>query len=367
MTDPALPWDEVVAAVSGAQRVLIVAHVNPDADALGSALALRSALSAPGREVQVSVGQPGFTVPRALAWLPGAEQVRAPEDLPEGEDVVVAVDCASADRLGTLLPRAQAAPVFVVIDHHRSNEGFADINVIEPAAPATGALIAELLDYADWPWREGVAENIYAAVSSDTGSFRFDATSAATHRLAADLHERGVDHAAIARQLFSSRPLAVARLSAQVLVEATYDANAAGGAGVIIGVVDADMRRHHAVTYDDVESVVSDLAAVGEADTAAVVKQSDEGTWKVSLRSKGRVDVGRVASALGGGGHRQAAGYTVLPGSAPADENSPTPADANAPTPADANAPTPADANASVDAVVAQLCEMLNDAQYQLP
>lgn len=311
MTDPALPWDELVAAAATAKRVLIVAHVNPDADALGSALALSSALVTSGHEVQVSVGQPGFVVPRALAWLPGADQVSAPEDLADGEDLVIAVDCASADRLGTLLPRAQAAPAFAVIDHHRSNDGFGGLNLIDSAAPATGVLIAELLDRAGLPWSEGVAENIYAAVASDTGSFRFGSTSAATHRLAAALHERGVDHAAIARQLFAARPLAVARLSAQVLVEATFDGAGAGGAGVIIGVVDAAMRDAHAVAYDDVESVVGDLAAVGEADTAVVIKQSDDHAWKVSLRSKGRVDVGRLATAMGGGGHRQAAGFTV--------------------------------------------------------
>lgn len=307
----ALPWDDLIGAVHAAERVLVVAHVNPDADALGSALALQASLSDIGRHVQVSVGQPGFAVPRALAWLPGAADVRSPEDLADSDDLVIAVDCASADRLGTLLTRAQAAPAFAVIDHHRSNDGFAGINLVDPLAPATGVLIATLLDRAGWPWSHAVAENIYAAVSSDTGSFRFDATTADTHRLAAVLHELGVDHAAIARQLFSARPLAVARLSAQVLVASTFDAEGAHGAGVIIGVVDAQLRQTHGVSYDDVESVVSDLAAVGEADTAAVIKESDDGVWKVSLRSKGRVDVGRLATNLGGGGHQQAAGYTV--------------------------------------------------------
>lgn len=317
MTPTALPWEELIAAVDAAQRVLIVAHVNPDADALGSALALRGALSARDLGVQVSVGQPGFAMPRALAWLPGAEHVLAPEDLAAGGgEIVIAVDCASADRLGTLLARAQAAPVFAVIDHHSSNGGFADLNLVDPLAPATGVLIADLLDRAAWPWSDGVAENIYAAVSSDTGSFRFDATTADTHRLAAALHERGVDHAAIARRLFSARPLAVARLSAQVLVEATYHPDAVGGAGAIIAVVDADLREAHGVSYDDVESVVSDLAAIGEADTAVVIKETDDGDWKVSLRSKGCVDVGRLASSRGGGGHRAAAGYSVVDGTA---------------------------------------------------
>lgn len=311
MSPAALPWAELITAIESAQRVLIIAHVNPDADALGSALALQLSLTAVGKSVAVSVGTPGFSVPRALRWLPGSDGVVAPEALGEAEDLVIAVDCAAADRLGELLARARSAPTFAVVDHHKSNEGFASVNVIDPQSPATGAMVATLIDQAGWPWVPGVAENIYAAVSSDTGSFRFPATSADTHRLIAALHDRGIDHTAIAQALFAARPLSVARLSAQVIAAARHDPEAVGQAGAIIGVVTAAQRDRLGVGYEDVESVIADLAAIGDADVAVVIKESEDHRWKVSLRSKGRLDVGRLATDLGGGGHQLASGYTA--------------------------------------------------------
>lgn len=266
-------WDELIVALRTARQVLIIGHVNPDADALGSALALQASINAAGIPAQVAIGTPGFTVPRALEWLPGALEVTGPEAVTGVEDVVVAVDCAAADRLGVLLPYAQNAEVFAVIDHHQSNLGFAGINLIDAQAPATGVLVAELINRAGWPWAPGVAENIYAAIASDTGSFRFPATTAKTHRLAAELHERGIDHAAIARSLFAARPLSVARLSAEVLGDARYDATGAGGAGVIIGTVPESLRERLGVPYEDVESVIADLASIGDADVAVIVKQ----------------------------------------------------------------------------------------------
>lgn len=306
------PREQLIAAVESADSILIVGHVNPDADALGSALALQLSLAETAKSVQVSVGTPGFTVPRALGWLPGSEDIVAPQALGDIEDLVIAVDCAAADRLGTLLPRAEAAATFAVIDHHQSNGAFADINVIDTHSPATGAMVATLIDQAGWPWALGVAENIYAAVASDTGSFRFSSTTADTHRLAADLHDRGIDHTAIAQSLFGAKPLSVARLSAGVISEAHHDRDTVGGAGSLLGVVTAAQRALLGVGYDDVESVIADLATIGDADVAVVVKESDDHQWKVSLRSKGRMDVGRLASDLGGGGHQLAAGYTAV-------------------------------------------------------
>jgi bifunctional oligoribonuclease and PAP phosphatase NrnA len=312
-------WEPLRALLAGSQRILLIAHVSPDADALGSSLALALALRADRRDVSVSVGTPDFRVPRALSWLPGAQTIVAPADIDGPFDAVVALDCASADRLGVLLPVAQqAGPRFAVIDHHRSNPGFAAINIVDPEAPATGTMIADLLDSVDLPWADGVAENIYAAVSSDTGSFRFPATNATTHRLAARLLEQGVDHSGIAQRLFSARPLAVVRLSADVVSRAEFDPAGAGGAGAVFATLSVQDRHRYAVAYDDVESVIVDLAAIADADVVALVKQDDDGGWKVSMRSKGGTDVGAVASDLGGGGHTQAAGFTASVDSAEA-------------------------------------------------
>lgn len=304
-------WSPLLEILGSSSRTLLVSHVAPDADTLGSSLALALALRAQAVDVTVSVGEPGFTVPRGLAWLPGADTVVAPDHLTQRFDAVIALDCASEDRLGTLLPLARSVGArFAVVDHHRSNIGFGAVNVIDADAPATGTMIAELLDAGDLPWAPGVAENIYAAIASDTGGFRFPATTSHTHRLAAQLLDMGVDHYAIAQRLFSSRPLPVVRLSAEVIAAAQYEPETAHGAGAIFATLSSADRHRHDVAYDDVESIIGDLAAIADVDVVALAKQDDQGVWKVSMRSKGTTDVGRVATSLGGGGHRQAAGFT---------------------------------------------------------
>lgn len=306
-------WEALVESLAAARRILVICHVNPDPDTLGSGLALAQAFRADGRAAEVTFDADPFLVPRGLQFLPGADEVLAPDQIDPDVDVVLAVDCSSPDRLGRLLAVAEGAGVFAVLDHHASNTGFGGICVVQPGMSSTGELVAGLLDRLGLPLAASVADNLYAAVSSDTGSFRFGSTTADTHRLAARLHDSGVDHSPIAGSLFAGRPLPVARLAARVLAAAVHEPQAAGGAGALIGSVSIEDRRRDGVSYDDVESLVSDLAAVGDFDVAVLVKQTDTGDWKVSMRSKGRLDVGQLASDHGGGGHLQAAGYTAAP------------------------------------------------------
>jgi len=306
-------WRRLVAALDRADSVVVVGHVNPDPDALGSALALALGLRGAGcAQVQVSFDAEPFAVPRALRWLPGASDlIVAPEQVLAQPDCLVAVDCAAPDRLGRLLEVAGRAGVFAVLDHHRSNPGFGDIEVVASDAPATGVLVARLLDDLGCPRTPDIATNLYAAISSDTGSFRFPATTAQTHGLAAELHRSGIDHSAIATELFASRPIAVARLAGQMMVDAQYEETALHGAGLLIGIVSRADRADLGVSFDEVESLVTDLAAIGDADTAVLLKEDDDGGWRVSARSKGAVDLGAFAASRGGGGHTQAAGYAA--------------------------------------------------------
>lgn len=305
-------WKSLVAALRGSRSVLLVGHVNPDPDALGSALALGLALRGSGWDhVEVTFDANPFEVPRTCAWLPGVDDlVVAPSMTMLSPACVVALDCAAPDRLGGLLDVAAHAPVFAVLDHHRSNPGFGDISVVDPDAAATGELVASLLADLGIPWTPDIATNLYAAISSDTGSFRFPATTAAIHQLAARLHDGGIDHAQIAGQLFANRPLAVARLAGRIVSESRHFPDASACAGALIGRVSQADRAADAVAFEEVESLVADLAAVGEVDTAVLLKEDDHGRWRVSARSKGAVDLGAFAASRGGGGHTGAAGYT---------------------------------------------------------
>ena len=304
---PAPDWQGAVTALRQAKSVLLVAHVTPDADALGSALALGLALRELNKDVQVSVGENGFQVPQSLNFLPGLDLVVAPEDVVM-PDLVVSCDTSSLERLGTLAEAVTNAPTAIAVDHHPTFNGFGTIHVIDPEAPATAALVIKLIDMLDVALNREIASAIYAGLVTDTGSFKFQGTTSDTLRTAARLFDAGIDHSTLARKLFDDEPFAALQILGVALDSAVLDASAAGGLGLVYTSISADNRGN--LPELAMERVIDTLRRTHEAEVAAVFKQTDEGIWKGSLRSKTQINVGEVARTLGGGGHKFAAGYT---------------------------------------------------------
>jgi phosphoesterase RecJ-like protein len=300
-------WAPVLAALSGAQRVLLVGHVNPDADALGSALATGMALRSLGRDVQVTFPDEPFEVPAGLRFLPGQDIVVAPDSV-VAADVVISMDASSGDRIGRLLPIGEAAQTFIAVDHHASFIPFAGINVVDAAVPATGMLALELIDELGAELTADIAVCLYAAISSDTGSFRYAATTPDTLRVAARLMETGIDFAGIARTMFDTKSIGFLALQAEAIN--SLELMQVGGLRVAVARIGIAERERHGVAFTAVESLIDVVRTVDEADIAVVLKQDDNGVWRVSTRSKGAADVGSVCTSLGGGGHRMAAGFT---------------------------------------------------------
>ncbi|NDB18200.1 MAG: bifunctional oligoribonuclease/PAP phosphatase NrnA [Actinobacteria bacterium] len=298
-----------------ASRVLLLGHVAPDADSLGSVLALGLALEriSPQATVVVSFGDEPFAVPRILRSLPGQHLLRAPADVHGmgGFDVAVSCDVSTKERLGGNLPAFDLAPVQVVIDHHVSNRGFGTINIIDPAAAANVLLALQLIDALGAELTADIAHALYAGLITDTGCFKYSATDVQTHMIAARLMATGINHALIARQMYDDEPFAVVQLLARALGQAACDQAALGGRGLVWTAVAAGDRHSLGLPEDAAERVIDVLRITTEAEVAAVLKQSDSGAWKLSLRSKGGVDVSTAAAALGGGGHRFAAGADV--------------------------------------------------------
>jgi phosphoesterase RecJ-like protein len=310
---PESDWDSAVRLLLDARSVVMVGHVAPDGDALGSALAVGLALrSLPGvRRVAVSFGDEPFVVPANLTWLPGLELVVPPSEVDPAPDVVVCFDASSIDRLGLLRPTAERAPALVVLDHHASYDGFGTHRLVDVASPATAVLAEELVRRLGAPLTPDVAAAVYAGLVTDTGSFRYAGTTSATHALAARLLDTGIRFDLIARHLFDDVPFGYLGLLGRALDRAVLEPSAAGGLGLVWTVVPALDRMAAGLAFDLVEPVVDSVRKAEEAEVACVVKEDDKGALRVSLRSKGRVDVSRVASSLGGGGHRYAAGFTA--------------------------------------------------------
>lgn len=314
-------WEPIIAALRSARTVVLAGHVQPDADALGSALAIGLALRELDIEVQVSYpgmrhGVRGVVLPTSLSWLPGLELVVAADELWRRPDVAISCDVSSPDRLGELYPLLRAATLFAAIDHHQSYTGFADAAVVDPTAPATTVLALELIDRLGVEISVDIAACLYAGLSTDTGSFRWAATNAAAHEMAARLHRVGIAHDVIARRLYDERPFEEWGMVGAALGRATLEQGAVGGLGLLWTSVLAQDRLPRGLAEQSADVVVDALRRTAGAEVAAVIKESDDHSWKVSVRSNGRVDVGAACFGLGGGGHRCAGGYSVVPNDA---------------------------------------------------
>lgn len=290
--------------------ILLVCHLNPDGDALGSMLGCGLGLVAYGLPVRATFPAPYDLVP-PFDRLPGRELLIDPADAPAAPDLLICFDAASAGRLGELADRLDTAGTAIVVDHHASNTGFGGIRLVDPGAAATSVVVERLLDRLGVPLDERIAECLYVALSTDTGSFKFDLTTPAVHELAARLLATGLRPAEISRRLFDSRPFGAMKLFGDVLARASLDPSAAGGRGLVWSYATlADLDRHDQRRHV-LEGLIDAVRVAEEADVACVLKQAGPQEWTVSLRSKGAVDVGSVAVSFGGGGHRLAAGFTA--------------------------------------------------------
>lgn len=323
-------WDAAVEVLRSAAEVDLVAHVNPDADSLGSALALGLALRSLGTPVRVTFGcgpdDETIRIPDSLAFLPGADLVVPPACVPAEPAVLVVLDTASADRLGAVADRLDAAGAVLVVDHHRTSAGLRNRGagsgpaeagthlLVDVTAPATGVLVEELIGRLGAELTQDIAVALYAAIASDTGSFRYAGTTPETHLLAARLLDAGVRQDQVSSRLWDNVPVGYLHVLAEALGGVRLEPGVAAGLGLVWTVVSAAARREHGIPMDAAEGIIDVVRKAREAEVAAVLREDDHGALLVSLRSRGRIDVGAVAGALGGGGHLFAAGFTARDG-----------------------------------------------------
>ncbi|WP_283134338.1 DHH family phosphoesterase [Rhizohabitans arisaemae] len=297
-------WSAAVAALGGARQVALACHVAPDGDALGSTLAFALALRRAGTPCVASFGDKPFAVPRLLRFLPGQQMLVPPDAFPAEPQVMVAFDTGNVERLGLLAPNAARAETLIVIDHHLSGTGFGDVRLVDTSAAATAVLVTELLDRMGEEITRDIAACLYTGLVTDTGSFRYSATTPAVHALAGRLLETGISTDEIARELWDRARFGYLHALGETLRRAVLEP------GIVWTYVTRADRAAYGLAYDEIEGIIDVVRRIDEADVAVVLKEDDEGAWQVSTRSKGESDVGRVCAALGGGGHAFAAGFT---------------------------------------------------------
>jgi bifunctional oligoribonuclease and PAP phosphatase NrnA len=292
--------------LGGAPRVALACHVNPDPDALGSMLGLSAFLRSRGTETVCSYGNDPFDPPRWVSALPAADALVPPKKFPRAPEILVTLDCASLDRLGNLSPVASRAGEVVWIDHHASNPGLGTVPVIDPTASSAAELVYRLLRAIGGELSADAAACLYAGIVTDTGRFQYQATTPETLRLAAELRELPFDHARLAQALFEDQSVPYLRVLATALqrVQLVPDASL-----VWTYLTQADIAAA-GIPMGEADDLIDVIRSAREADVACVIKQLRDGRFKVSVRSRGGVDLSALTARFGGGGHRLAAGYT---------------------------------------------------------
>jgi len=287
-------------------RFLVACHENPEGDAIGSELALAIALRNMGKTATVLNADP---VPGNLLFLPGADTVVFDGDGSK-YDVAVVVDCGSPERTGRVGGELLKCPLLVKIDHHRTNGDRGELSLVDPDAAATGLLIHRVLSAMEYEIGLDVATNIYVAVLTDTGSFHYGSSSPEAFEVAGEMVRRGVDPWAVAEQVYETQSALRLRLLGRVLDSLEV---ASDGRVACITTMEKDLREFSA-GKDALEGFINYPRSIVGVEVAVSFREEEGGVFRVSFRSKGRVDVSAVAARFGGGGHRNAAGCAV-PGS----------------------------------------------------
>jgi len=298
---------QITEALRDHQKFTIMSHVRPDGDALGCIIALGLSLRAMGKDVTLW-NEDG--VADKFRFLPGWEMVSTPPGEPREVEVAIALDTASKPRLGLVtLNAVKTAKLWINIDHHISNEGYGDMAYIDATAPASGQIIFELIEFAGMPMTPEIAENLFVAISTDTGSFQYPNTTARTYEIAAELIRAGVKVGELSQRMYESHPLRRVHLLRALLnvLKISCDGRVASF------VLTQEMVDELGVQPEDNEGLIDTIRGIEGIIVAAFIEElAAEGKVRISLRSKDeRVDVCKICQQFRGGGHKLAAGARV--------------------------------------------------------
>jgi phosphoesterase RecJ-like protein len=296
--------DRILEVIRENKTFCIVGHMRPDGDCIGSQLGLALALRNEGKKVTVWNQD---AIPLKYKFLVGDDLIEKPK---RGEkfDCVIATDCASYERLGTVADCIKNRKILINIDHHATNPRYGDVNWVSPREPSCGELIYRLLKVARWPITKPIADLLFAAISTDTGSFQYPNTRPGTFHAGAELVTRGANLAKICDEVYQSYPLSRAKLLKHVYSKfrLTADDRIAW-----LWLKKKDFTRTGAES-DDTEGLIDHLRAIEPVIVACVFEELEPELTRISLRSKSdKVNVSEICGQFGGGGHPAAAGARI--------------------------------------------------------
>lgn len=299
MTSPEL--DQIVEIVRAKQRFVISSHARPDGDSIGSELAAAYALRAMGKHVTVVNADPA---PGPLMQFPGVPDILVTDEVTGPFDAAIIMECSDLARTG--VRGLDRCPV-INIDHHPGNTGYGQVNWFDASAAACGEMVYDMVRALGMPLSKEVATHVYLAILTDTGSFHYSHITPRTFAICAEALEAGVDPVLAARNVYDSNNMGRLKLFGAVLSAMQIDPSGR----IAIVYVDHAMANAAGGTYEDTEGLINLPLTVKEMLAVIFFKQMEGDEYRVSMRSKGDIDIGAIAKEYGGGGHKNAAGFTI--------------------------------------------------------
>jgi phosphoesterase RecJ-like protein len=301
MSSSATPCRDVCDQLRRHQRIVVTSHVRPDGDSIGSALALASALTAIGKDACVINRDPA---PVPLTEFPGVAGIVVAETVPADTEALVVLECGDLERTGLSgLDRC----VVINVDHHQGNTGYGNTRWIDDTYAAVGEMVFEMIDDLGAPVTPEMATQLFVAIVTDTGSFRYPGVSPRTFAMSSRLVAAGADPVMTAQRLYDSSTLGRLRLQGAVLQSLDIQAS---GRLALLHIDDATLAAAGA-TPEDTDRLINLPLSVKAIEAVVFFKQAGAGTYRVSFRSKGHIDVGVIARSFDGGGHKNASGCTI--------------------------------------------------------
>ena len=292
---------QIVDAIRARQRFVLSSHSRPDGDSIGSQVAMAYALRALGKEVRIVNADPA---PLPLMGFPGVAAIEIAARVDGDADAAIIMECGDLTRTGV----SGLERLFVInIDHHPGNTGYGQINWFDAGAAACGEMVFDLVRALGVALSREIATHIYLAILTDTGSFHYSSISPRTFDICRQALEAGVDPVIVARNVYDSNNMGRLKLFGAVLSAMQIDITGR----IAIVYLDHEMAREAGGTYEDTEGLINLPLTVKEIHAVVFFKQSEGEEYRVSMRSKGDIDIGAVAKEFGGGGHKNAAGCTV--------------------------------------------------------
>jgi phosphoesterase RecJ-like protein len=292
---------QIVEAVRAGRRFVVSSHARPDGDAIGSEMAAAYALRSLGKEVRVVNADP---TPAPFLQFPGVPDIEIAAEASGDFDVSIIMECSTLARTGV---KGLDRGTVINIDHHQGNSSYGRINWFDGTAAACGEMVFDLVRELGAPLTREIATHIYVAILTDTGSFHFSSISPRTFEICRELIVAGVDPVQTARFVYDSNSLGRLKIFGAVLSGMLLDPT--GRVAVLY--LDRAMAQAAGGTYDDTEGLINEPLTVKDIQAVVFFKEIEGGDYRVSMRSKGDVDIAAVAKEYGGGGHRNAAGCSA--------------------------------------------------------